>query len=391
MAINNSFFKVTEELQREYHKSFTSEDDSKIFFFLRKLLQFVENDNSAYNVLLLFENPLKDDKNRNFINDLNRNCRDFLESKKMSSDKHTSGSALCYIGVGYEYGFFECPKDYREAFDSYLISSQLNHDLGTYRLAQCFEQGKGTSRDSEKALYFYRCAAKLGLIDALHVYGSILANGYLGTKSDQKTGLHYMSLAAVKASKLYPYPLFDIGKWYETKQESLDITVDEQYSFDVYMKGANLNDPNSQYRIAKCYENGELKRSKSLSTAVAWYKKAAENGQIDAQMMLFGFYSAGVMNSVRKDFGKSYYWALRAGIKGNARAVFFLGEYARSGTGIKQDILLALWWYTVSASMGSYEAKIKMRETKAEIERRDIGPEIPYMCCGIVVYKYYDD
>lgn len=389
--MNAAFFELSADLKKDYHKSFASGDDQKIFLFFKNLLKFIENDNSSYNVLILFNNPLKNEENITFMRNLNRNCRNFLNEKQNSEDKDICGAALCYIGIGHEYGLFGYERNLNEAFGKYLISSRLNHSLGTYRLALCFEQGKGIDQDNEKALYFYRCAAKLGLVDALHVYGSVLANGYLGLRPDQKMGLHYLSLAAIKANKLYPYPFFDIGKWYETKQESLDVSVDEKYSFDVYMKGASLGDPNSQYRIAKSFENGELKQRKSIIPAIDWYMRAADNGQVDAQMTLFGLYSSGLGENLRKDPGKSYYWALRAGLKGSCRGMFFLGEYARSGTGINQDVLLALWWYTISASMGSYEAKIKMRETRSEIERRDIGPEIPYTCCGIVLYRYYDD
>lgn len=389
--INTASYKLTDELKKEYYSSFNSENDSKKFKFLRKLLCFVENDSSSYNALILFENPLKNKENKNFINELNNKCREFLDLKKNSENKHIRGSAFCYIGVGYEYGLFEYFLDYESAFNNYLISSRISHDLGTYKLAQCYEQGKGTEQDPDKALYFYRCAAKLGLVDALHVYGTILVKGNLGNGEDQKTGLHYVSLAAVKASKLYPFPLYDIARWYETKQTNLDLPVDEKYSFEVYMKGAMLDDPNSSYRIAKCYENGELGKPKCINTAIEWYKKAAENGQADAQMILFGFYSSGVSNCLKRDMLKSYYWAICSSARGNARAAFFLGEYSRSGIKSEPDILLSLWWYTISSTLGSYEATIKMRETRAEIEKRDIGPEIPYMCCGIIIFKYYDD
>ncbi|KAM0680043.1 hypothetical protein GINT2_001731 [Glugoides intestinalis] len=389
--MNSSFFKVTEDLKDAYYKCFESKSDKKVFQFLKKYLQFVENDSSSFNVLMLFENPLHKSERRSFMKELNGNCRRFLEEKQRSKNNATIGEALCYVGVGYEYGLFGYKRDCYAAFEAYVTSSRLSNGLGTYKLAQCFEKGKGTSQDIGKALYFYRCAAKLGLVDALHVYGAILANGYLRCSIDHKTGLHYLSLAAVKASNVYPYPLFDIGKWYETKQETLDTFYDEEYSFKVYMKGANLNDPNSQYRIARCFENGELKQTRSIATAVQWYKRAADNGQTDAQMMLFGLYSSGINGVLNKDSGKSYYWALCTGIRGNARAVFFLGEYSRNGIGIESDILLALWWYTISASMGSYEAKVKMRETRAEIEKRDIGPEIPYKCCGIVFYCGEDE
>lgn len=390
--MNHSYFKISDELKMEFHKAFTQDDDEKIFLFFRKLLQYIENDDSPYSVLLCFENPLKDEENAAFMKDFGRICSNFLEERvKNRSDqskRHTTGTAMCYLGVAYEYALFGYPLDYESAYEHYLIASQLNNQLGTYKLAQCYEMGKGTDRDTDQALYFYRCAAKLGLTDALHTYGSILSNGYLGAEVDEKTGLHYLSLAAIKADKIYPYPLFDIGKWYETKNGALDVPVDEKYSFGVYLKGANLNDPNCQYRVAKCLENGELKKRKNLSKAIGWYKRAAESGQIDAQLKLFGYYSSGIGKCLKRDLGLSYFWALRAGTKGCARAMFYLGEFSMSGSGIRKDILLALWWYTISSSMGSREGAIKMKQTRDEVRKRDAGPQISPKCCGIFYCKY---
>jgi len=379
--INNAFFELTDDLKGDYVAAFASGSDKAVFKFLRKLLGFIESDSSSFNVLILLENPLKNEEKLHFMQNLHRTCRTFLEEKKRSRDRGTSGAAMCYLGVGHEYGLFGLGQDSEEAFECYLVASRLRHGLGTYKLGQCFEQGKWVEEDARNALHLYKCAAKLGLVEAQHVYGSILMYGSLGAEVDEKMGLHYVSRAALAATSVYPYPLFDMGKWYERKRTTLDSITDEKYSFELYKRGAGLNDPNCQYRIAKCYENGELQKGKSVESAVVWYKRAARYGQVDAQMMLFGFYSSGVAGALDKDFGSSYFWAMRAGMKGNARAVFFLGEYARSGTGVQQDILLGLWWYMISASMGSYEAKIKVRETKAEIERRDIGPDIAYRCC----------
>lgn len=388
--MNRAFFELSEDLKQLYNSAFHSQNDSEIFLFFRKLLAFLESDSSSYNTLFLFENPLKNQTKREFMQNVHGKCWKFLNEKKNNPDKAISGAAMCYIGMGHDYGMFELEGDVEKAVEAYIMSSQLGDGLGTYRLGQCFELGRGVERDYDRALHLYRCAAKQGNVEALHIYGTVLTYGCLGMEEDERMGLHYMTQAALKASSIYPYPLYDIGRWYEIKRETLDTITDERYSFEMYKRGGALADPNSQYRIAKAYENGELQKEKSVNSAVVWYKRAAENGQIDAQLMLFGFYASGTAG-VEKDFSRSYYWALRAGTRGNARAVFFLGEYAMSGLGVQRDVLLGLWWYTISASMGSYEARIKMKETRAEIEKRDFGPDIVIKCCGIVFCRYYRD
>lgn len=393
LTLMNAFYlKLSDPLKVEFYKAFNQENEEEIILFFRKFLQFLENDDKPYHTLMCFNNPSKDLENIEFMKNFNRTCETFLNSiiknKNDPNFKEIVGIAFCYIGVGHEYGVFGYPLNNEETLYYYKLSSQLNCDLGTYMLANSYESGKGTTVDHDKALYFYRCAAKLGLTDALHIYGSALVNGFFDSPIDEKTGLHYLSLAAINADTIYPYPLFDIGRWYERENINADVIVDKEYSFEVYMKGANLNDPNCQNRIARCYELGELKKKVNMREAIYWYKRAAEGGQIDAQLKLFGFYRSGAQGIVRKDLGASYFWALRAGLKGSARSVFYLGELALTGSGIAQDILLALWWYSISSTMGSKEGCAKMITILEEVNRRDLGPFLPVSCCDYLLCRY---
>lgn len=338
--------------------------------------------------MILLENPIKNNDYFQFMNEFNEKCKEFLEEKTKEQsgpeNRKIIGAASCYKGAAYEYGLFGFKRDFYKGFQSYLLSSQLNNAFGTYKLAQCFEKGKGAERDPSKALYFYRCAAKLGLTDALHTYGMLLAKGGLGSDIDEKTGLHFLSLASIQSDKIYPYAQFDIGKWYETIQETLDVSVDENYAFNIYMKGAQLNDPNCQYRIATCYENGALKTAVDSEKASFWYHRSAEGGHLDAQMILAAYYTTGMVGGIQRDLKKAYFWTLEAGTRGYPRALLHLGEYSRVGAGTQPDILLSMWWFLISASMGSPEAKVKYEETKAEVERIDDGPQIPRSCCGLL-------
>lgn len=380
MAMNITYFKLSDSLKNEFYTVFRNSNEDEIFLFFRKILQYIENDDSPYNNLIIFSNPKKDLENIEFMKAFNRTCRTFLEtsahSKNVANKKASVGKATCFIGMAYEYQLFNYPLDYEKSCEYYELATQLNDPLATYKLAQCNEKGRGTTKDVKKALYFYRCAAKLGITDALHTYGSIIMNGFLDAPKDERLGMHYLSLAAIQADLIYPYPLFDIGKKYEKKGDTLDIIADETYAYSIYLKGAILNDPNCQNKIARCYENGELKKHKNLKKAIAWYKKAAEGGQIDSQLKLFAFLSSGIPGIIKKDLKSSYFWALRAGTKGFSRSMFYLGELSLSGSGTEQNIILAYWWYKIAACNGSREGQIKMQLTADEINKRDLGPTL---------------
>ena len=387
--INNSLHRLSDDLINEYESVFRSKDENKIFAFLRKYVSFVENDENNYKRLFIQYNPLKDyDKLRSYMKEFNRKCWNFLctvesqEPQRMMKKTQISGEKACYMGFAYQFGLFGQYIDYRKAYTHYTISSQLNNDLGTFRLAQCYEKGVGTNRNLSKAIHFFRCSAKLGLPDAMHVYGTILLNGLIDSNRDIKTGLHFLSLAYTHASKIYPYALYDFGKWYENKSDLKDASTDEEYAFEVYLKGALLNDSNCSFRIARAYDFGELQQPVNKNKAFEFYQNAANFGQIEAQLYLSEIFFSSVGFKGKRNPEQSYFWALKAATKGDSKAAYILGEYLNRGFGVKESKIKSLWWFMISKELGSKEANMKISEMKKDLKKCDEGPlKDENLCC----------
>ncbi|ORD94694.1 CHR2 [Enterospora canceri] len=385
--ISDKYIVIPEKIRKSHREVFQAQKEKHIFGFLRKFLKWLEDDNKSYNKMVLFENPLKMNDNARYNKEFNQLIHDFLQNViyKDYSDKKQGkrfkGEAHTFIGVGYEFGMFTLPKNAQKAYENYNVAAQLSNAMGTFKLAQCFEKGSGVSQSNETALSFYRCAAKLGLVDALHTYGMITYHGFVGSPKDQNTGYYYMKVAAKKADKLCPYPLYDLGLFYESGGNECGVSEDFVYALENFERGAQLGDPNCKFKLAQAYEFGDLKLKKNKSKSLELYKSAAESGSVEAQFYISECYLSGKTKQLNRNYFKSYKWAIQGAIKGHPSCAYKCGESAMTGTGTDANVLDALFWYEIAKVFGHGDADQKIKELNYKINKENVGPEWPEPCC----------
>ncbi|CAB5379273.1 unnamed protein product [Rhizophagus irregularis] len=129
------------------------------------------------------------------------------------------------IGTFYKKGF-GVDKDEKESFEWFSKASQKNDINGHFELGECYYNGIGIGKDCKKALYYYTLAANKGLNIAL----CNLAEYFMNSKNKRK-------------------------------------------AFSYYKKAAKSGFVQSQYYLARCYNNKKRNIKKSLS----WLKKYQEN------------------------------------------------------------------------------------------------------------------
>jgi TPR repeat protein len=79
--------------------------------------------------------------------------------------------------------------------------------------------------------------------------------------------------------------------------------------------------------LGECYSNAEGVLKKH-ARAVAWYRRAADMGDLDAYCNLGKIYSVG--RGVSKDIEQAFSWYQRASELGHAESMFKLGQcYAK--------------------------------------------------------------
>lgn len=386
--MNSSFGKLNKALKTEFKKAFQSNSNTEIFNLLHKYMQFIEDDNESFlHLFLPGDNPLGELNMRDELTqEFNVKCFEFLKKaiksyKRAHPYDSTLSEAQVYMGLAYEFGLFGLNRNKVLAINYYSAAARQNHPIGTFRMGQCFEKGVGKPKNHKNALAFYRCSAKLGYVVGMHIYGSVLVHGDLDNKKDLQSGLFYLKFAVRKADATYPFPYYDLAQVYESNVGPSEIQPDDAYAFILYNRGAELGCPNCQYRVARCYEFAELNQEKNHTIAIGWYKKASVLGQIDAQIAYSKLLFTGFENILQPNTQSSFFWALKAAVRGHPQAAFCVAEFVENGCGTKKGMFLALWWYTIAYEFGNTQAKAKLAILKYKINMRNEGAK-EFKCCG---------
>jgi hypothetical protein len=121
--------------------------------------------------------------------------------------------------------------------------------------------------------------------------------------------------------------------------------------------------------------------------AVAWFRKAASQGDATAQYNLGLMYAKG--SGVRNDIAQAISWLRKAAEQGELNAQFKLGVAYENGEGVPKDNVLAYANYAIAARTGNKEfAKYRddiaaeldpsqIREGKALAAAWDVGKPMP--------------
>ncbi|KAG8882197.1 hypothetical protein FRB99_004672, partial [Tulasnella sp. 403] len=104
--------------------------------------------------------------------------------------------------------------------------------------------------------------------------------------------------------------------------------------------------------------------------SIAWYSKAAERGDPEAELCLSGWYLTGCEGILKQSDSEAYLWARKAANKGWPRAEYAVGYYAEVGIGVQQDMELARRWYMRAAAQGNKRAMARLTELKRMGNRR---------------------
>ena len=121
-----------------------------------------------------------------------------------------------------------------------------------------------------------------------------------------------------------------------------------------FKKAAEQGNAEAQFNLGVMYSNGRgvLQDDKE---AVRLYRLAAEQGIAQAQYNLGIMYNNGEV--VLQDYKEAVKWYRLAAEQGKANAQFNLGNMYANGRGVIQDNVYAHMWWNIAASEGSETAK----------------------------------
>ena len=146
----------------------------------------------------------------------------------------------------------------------------------------------------------------------------------------------------------------DPGLWYYTliRVEKSKSRAKALYRRAVDLDIEGMAEAGDQYActcLGEMYHHGWGMDVK-YSTAVKWYRKAAEQGYADAQYHLGEMYYYGF--GVDKNDSTAVEWFLKAGEQGHADAQIQLGHMYSDGQGVDKNDSTAVEWYRKGAEQG---------------------------------------
>lgn len=141
-----------------------------------------------------------------------------------------------------------------------------------------------------------------------------------------------------------------IGDFYNNKQ-------DYTSAFTFYMKGAELQNGNSAYKVFCLYHDG-LGVTQSTQSCLTWLNKAAEYNSADALWILgFAYYTGNLDLTIEPDIHKAISYLERAAAQGANNAALILGNIYMFGKGdIQGNNEEAMKWFKVAADMLNSDA-----------------------------------
>ncbi len=104
----------------------------------------------------------------------------------------------------------------------------------------------------------------------------------------------------------------------------------------------------------------EYYEKKDYAEAVKWYRKAAEQGDKDAQNSLGYMYKYGY--GITQDYAEAVKWYRKATEQGDKYAQNNLGVMYQCGYGVTQDYAEAVKWYRKAAEQGDKDAQKRLEE-----------------------------
>ncbi|KAG8922592.1 hypothetical protein FRC00_007258 [Tulasnella sp. 408] len=290
--------------------------------------------------------------------------------RRLATQGETYAEAQFFLANCHGTGMLGLQVDHERAYHLYLQAAKQNHPAACYRVAVCNDIGAGTKKDPLRAFTFYRKAASLGDTAAMYKLGTILLRGGLGQPPNAREAVQWLKRAAEQADEENPHALYTLAGLHERADNEGMVVHDVPYAIELYTRAGQLGHVPSQLKLGTSYEQGLMGCPVDPRKSIAWYSKAAEKGDPEAELSLSGWYLTGAEGILKQSDSEAYLWARKAANKAWPRAEYAVGYYAETGIGVQQDMELAKRWYMRAAAQGNKRAMARLTELKRLGNRR---------------------
>lgn len=235
---------------------------------------------------------------------------------------------------------------YTQAYKGFREAAFEGHADSQYNLAVMLYSGKGVTKDKAEAVYWFVKAAENGDQSAQYNLGVLFSSD---TELPNK------------------YPKMENGEiYFEITSEKP--SSNEEKAFKWYKMAAEQGHVSAELNLGVMYHQG-LGVKQDYVEAIKWYKKAADNSNTKAQLNLGILYDTG--KGVEKNVVKAAEFYEKAAKKGLRDAQYNLGIIYYNGEGgIKHDYVKSYAWLALAEEQGSELAAIFKERVDRKLEEK---------------------
>lgn len=168
--------------------------------------------------------------------------------------------------------------DVNEEFEWFMKAAEHGNDYGMWNAGKNYRDGRGTDKNTTKAIEYLTMAANNGNVGAMLDLADIYRSGN-GIDADGNLAIHWYERAAEAGKTEALLKIADIYLDGKIAGQDADKAI-------AYLKKADgEGDTEAEYKLATIYEYGDG-IPKDLHRAISWYRKAANKKHLDAQRAL---------------------------------------------------------------------------------------------------------
>jgi hypothetical protein len=283
--------------------------------------------------------------------------------------------------------------DNDKAFKLFAHAASTDCPEGVRSLGYCYLYGEGVEADAAIAEKYFKHALELGLADCEEMI-EIARNGEdsVNAKEAELAKAHsdYRDKIEAAAAEGDPEALYQQAGFYKSGEVSDLVKYEQNESkvFECITKSAEAGYAQAAFILGCIYDYGHCGLQPDRSTAMFWYRKAAEQGNAKAMTnlgccfqkigisdeavtwlekacdagddMAFGMLSIHYLHGmgVEKDVDKAFALAKQGADLGDAEGDKMLGLCYLLGSGVEQDTDTAVDWLISASNKGNEVAML---------------------------------
>lgn len=242
--------------------------------------------------------------------------------------------------------------------------------IAQFTLGKAYESGNGVPQSPDQAAIWYRIAAEQGNARAQNSLGVLYWLGE-GVEKDKTEAVRWYRKAARQGDAS---AMFNLGAAYYNGE---GVGRNDTLAYAWFLLSSEAGDPSGQdaakrsqgehgqaalndawVAIGQMYEKGE-DLPQNMDLASAWYRKAAEGGNTEAQVSL------AILSMSVKNYNETRHWCEMAAKARHSGGYSCLGYLYRHGLGVEQNSQEAFNWYLQGArgsNLGAMRAVAQMYE-----------------------------